>query len=82
MKQLADKLSSRFKVASLLAQVIGPADKGRGGTAPRRGYSLPGPPTTEHECASPDYDGYRSRALTIIRHTPSLGGAEPVRYQY
>eukprot|EP00965_Chrysotila_dentata_P057409 1904387-Pleurochrysis_carterae.AAC.1 len=69
-------------VVSLLAHVIGLADEGRGGTAPRRGGSLPGPPTTEHECVSPDYDGYRSRALTIIHHTISLRGTEPVRYQY
>eukprot|EP00965_Chrysotila_dentata_P136177 4502319-Pleurochrysis_carterae.AAC.1 len=59
-------MAAPIKVASLLAQVIGPADQGRGGTAPRRGDSLSGPPTTEHECASPDYDEYRSRALTII----------------
>eukprot|EP00965_Chrysotila_dentata_P073051 2414263-Pleurochrysis_carterae.AAC.2 len=66
-------MGGNCRVACLLAQVIGPADEGRGGTAPRRGDSLPGHPTTEHECASPYYKGYRSRALTIIHHIPSLG---------
>eukprot|EP00965_Chrysotila_dentata_P017724 589537-Pleurochrysis_carterae.AAC.1 len=71
-----------MRVASLLAQVIGPTDVGCGGTAPRKGDSLLGPPATEHECISLDYNGYRPRALTIIHHTPSLGGVQPVSFQY
>eukprot|EP00965_Chrysotila_dentata_P202143 6180965-Pleurochrysis_carterae.AAC.1 len=45
-KKLASELERG--AASLLAQVIGSADEGRRGTAPRREDSLPGPPTTEH----------------------------------